>query len=1013
VGGHVIYRLLGELEIGDEGQPVGLPGGPTLNMLAALLVHVNRRMSKTALIRVAWGKDEVQEAQLHKRVNAVRDLLAKIGRRDDLKNHPRYGYELRAADDDVDMLMFYRLLRQADDVRQAGADQEPDAEQRLLRQALGLWRGVPPLSNVPSEAFYQKIQDLLRRRKHAATRLFELELAHGRHEHIMGELSSIADMYPSDRRLSEQLMVAAYRCGHLSDVAEAYERYRGALAEETAGPPDPLLRAFHFAIALGDEAAIAKAESDIARRGEAAGSPMIVPRQLPRAPDLVGRRPLVTRASGLLGPVPARSVPVVVISGPGGIGKTALALTIAHGCSSRFPDGQLYADLRGTVGTPADSAEVIAQFLRALGVPRVPEAKQERLAMYRSLLAERRVLVVLDDAADEGQVSDLVPAEPGCAVLVTARHRLPGTDSYHVPTLEPLDRRDSTELFVRVVNAAGVDLDDDPAAVERVVQLCGGLPLAVRIAGALRARDHPRTTADLAARLGRQGPEGFTYGELSVARTIEVGFDLLGARERMLFLGLGLLPLPRIGQWTAAALLGGDAGDAAEALSRLAESFIIEPAGPGVRYRFHDLTHDYARRRALAEYPDSHDEVRARAYRALLTLARRAHARLYGGDFEVVHSSVPDWDAPAEAIEEVDAAPLDWFEKERDNIKVAVGEMARLGMAEACWDLVFSVHEFYTVLAYFDDWHATASAALRACQDDGNRYGEAVMLVCLSQPALVASRRGGSWGIAGLQRAVDLLAEFEDKHGLAIAQRTLASALRRQGHLTRPLALYYDALRNYEASGDKVGRWQCLRLIGQAYLYLGEHESARRLFQDAEEAATGLRDGRLLAQTRYWIGQASLAVSELDTARLAFGFVLGVYQEAVGPGRAYGLHGLGEVACRTGAYETAEQQLSEAAGLAREGADAILEGRIWMSTAELRWAQGQPDGRVGALREARAVFAGCDAVYLEAWALSELARALREQGDDVGADAACERLESLYRQADVPPEDRFYRCEKQ
>lgn len=1004
----MIYRLLGELEIGDEGHPADLPGGVTLIILAAFLIRANQQLSKSFLIRVAWGTDDIQEAQLHKRIMAVRDLLAVFGRREDLKTHPRVGYELRAADEDVDALMFNRLLTQANAAREASA--EPGAERGLLRQALALWRGAAPLSNVPSDAFHQEVQALQGRRKHAAARLFDLELAQGRHKLILDELSAIAAMYPTDRRLSEQLMLAAYRCGHLTDVASAYERHREALAAETNGLPDPALRAFHFAIACGDEASIMKAESDIARRaGTPAGSPVFVPRQLPRPPELIGRDALVAQASELLSPVPARTVPVVVISGPGGIGKTALALAVAHNCAARFPHGQLYADLRGTADAPTDSAEILAQFLRALGVSQVPESKHERLAVYRTLLAERQVLVVLDDAAGEAQVSDLVPAEPSCAVLVTARRRLPGTGSHHVPTLAPLDAKDARELFVRVASRAGIDLDDDPAAIDRVVTLCGGLPLALRIAGALRARDHPRTTAELAASLDRQGAAALTYEGLNVARTIEAGFDLLGPRERLLFLRLSLLPLPRFGDWTAAALLDdADVADATALLSRLAETFIIEPAGQGVRYRFHDLTHDYARRRALEQFPGDRDGVSARAYRGLLTLARRAHARLYGGDFEVVHSSVPDWDAPAGALAEVDAAPLDWFEKERDNIRVAVDETARLGMSELSWDLAFSAHEFYTVRTYFDDWHATASTALRACQEAGNSYGEAVMLVCLGQPALVASRRGSAAGIARLRRAVGLLAESEDKHGLAIAQRTLASALRRQGHLTSPLALYQDAQRNYEASGDSVGRWQCLRLIGQTFLGLGQHERAGRQLAEAEKAAARFADERLLAQTRYWMGQASLADDDLDRATSAFTYVLGVYQDAGGPGRGYGLHGLGEVARRAGLHEIANQRLGESASLAREGADAVLEGRVWMSFAQLRRAQGQVEGWLGALREARAVFASCDAAHLEARALAELGRALREQGDTVAADAARDQMERLYQQGDVPPEDRVH-----
>jgi tetratricopeptide (TPR) repeat protein/DNA-binding SARP family transcriptional activator len=1002
----MIYRLLGELEIGPESRPVELPTGLTLIVLAGLLIHANQRVSKLDLIRAVWGKDDVDETQLQKRVQTIRAMLVQLGRRDDLKTHPRFGYELRAAEDDIDTLMFRRLLRQADEAQEAGTGRETG----LLRQALRLWRGAAPLSNVPSIAFQQEIAGLERRRRIAAVRLFELELAHGRHQQILDEVGAIAGLYPGDRRLTEQLMVAAHRCGHPADVLEAYEGYFQALKNETGGLPDPLLQAFNYAIGWGDEKAIAKAESGLAkRRGAAAGTPAIVPRQLPSARDLVGRQTVLAATSELLRGSPGRVVPVVVISGPGGIGKTALAVAVAHDSAARFPDGQLYADLRGSASSPADPAEILAQFLRALGVAKMPETKPERLVMYRSLLATRRILVVLDDAAGEEQVADLVPAEPGCAVLVTGRLRLPETASRHVPALGPLDRSDATELFLRMVRNAGIDVDDDHQAVGRVVALCGGLPLALRIAGALRVRDHPRTTADLAARLAQQGPEGFAYGDQDLARTIGAGFDLLGLPARRLFLGLGLLPLASFAPWTAAALLDDAEADPADVLYQLTASFMAEHVGPGPRYRFHDLTRAYAWRRAQAEYPGRRDEVPVRAFRALLTLARRAHARLYGGDYEVVHSSEPDWDVPPGALDEIDADPLDWFEKERLNIKVAVTESARLGLTGLCWDLVFTAHEFYTVRAYFDDWRATATTALRACQDKADRYGEAMMLVCLSQPALMASGRGHRSGRADLRRAVALLAEFDDKHGLAIAQRTLASALRRRGHLAEPLALFHDALRNYADSEDRVGCWMSLRLIGQTYLDLGRHDEACRLLEEAEATAVGLGGGRLLAQTRYWIGHAQLAMGDLDGAGAAFGFVLDIYRDEASIGRAYALHGMAEIATRTGAYEVAEQHLDEAISLAREGADAMLLGRIWMSIAELRRAQGQADGELAALRAANEVFTQRDAIHLQVWTLHELGRALHEQGETAASDTVLDNLVRLYQTAEVPPDDRVYR----
>lgn len=1000
----MIYRLLGELEIGQDGRLVDLPTGPTLILLAVLLVNANRTMSKHDLIRAAWGHEGAAEAQLHKRMMAVRDLLAQVGRRDDVKTRPRIGYELRTGGDDVDALVFGRLVR---DAEQAGARQDAGAEADMLWRALRLWRGPSPLSNVPGDTFRAEAATLNQRRKRAAVRLFDLELARGNPGGILGELAMMAGLYPTDRRLCEQLMVAQYQCGHLADVAGAYQRYGEALAEETGSEPDPLLRTLHFAVARGDEAATATAEAAIAKRaGRSARPAVAVPRQLPRTVDLVGRDDLAAEASWLLRHKAGPAVPVVVISGPGGIGKTALALRAAHEAADRYPDGQLFAELRGA-GGGADTTEVLAQFLRALGAAQVADDKAERLAEYRTLMADRRVLVVLDDAASGAQVNDLVPANPGCAVLVTARRRLPDVGgAHHMAPLEPLGAADATELFGRVVKDAGVALENDPGSVEKVVALCGGLPLALRVAGALRVHDHPRPTAELAERLARQGPEGFAYGELSVARTIGAGFDGLSDGARRLFLGLGLLPLTSFGLWTAAALLD---QDAAAALSRLAASFMVESAAPDLRYRFHDLTKEYARRRALGAYPGDRDAVPARAYLALLTLTRRAHARLYGGDFEVVHSGVPDWAAPPAVLAEIDAAPLDWFEKERANIRAGVAHCAELGLTETCWDLAVSAHEFYTIRGYFDDWYATHTVALDACRKAGDQRGEGILIACLSQPALVASRRaGGMPGLADLERAAGLLAASGDRHGQAIVLRTLANALRRRGYLTRPLALFGEALGHYVASGDTVGRWQTLRFIGQTHLVLGNLGEASRALDEAEIIATELGDGRLIAQTRYWTGQVCLAMGDTDRAQAAFAAVAEVYRDGHGLGRAYAVHGLGDLARCRGEFGAAERYLAEAAGLARDNEDAFLEGRVALSAAGLHRARGEPDQQVTALEHGAAVFADCGAPYLRARALAQFAQVMADR-DNAAAAAAWTEIESIYTAAGLPEEDRIHR----
>jgi DNA-binding SARP family transcriptional activator len=1002
---YVIYGVLGELEVRDphSGLPLRLPPGRQLNVLAALLIQPNKRLSHADLLRMGWGTTEVAEAQLHKAVSALRALLRPIGRAGDLITHARFGYELRAGDDDLDLLAFERLTAAAAERHRPGEEAE------LLRQALQLWRGPRPLSNVPARMLTALVLPLQQRRKRTAVRLFTLRIRRGEFSAVLDDLQRIAGEFPTDHQLQKLLMIGLYHSGHRAEAVDAYERYARAL-DAAIGDIDADLRGLAYAIGAGNDAAVVRA---FPLHERPVRSTPAAPKQLPAAPPgFVGRNPLMAELYWLLGAgTPYR---VMVVPGPGGIGKTALALQAAHQRLGDYPDGQLWAELRGASADPATPTEILAQFLRSLDVPVVPESLTERAALYRSLLADRRMLVVLDDAADGAQILPLIPAGAGCKVLVTARRHLPDVPgAHHVGTLEPLADADAAVLFESVVAASRIDLTGEREAVREVVRLCGGLPLALRIAAALRVHDHPHPTAELVRRLRTHGPAAYTFGAASLARTLETGLAPLAAAHRRLFVDLGLLPLPTFGTWTAAAL-GDDPERGRAALAELAAASMVETtAGPGPhRFRFHDLTREYAHRRGLAERPDQRqrDDLLRRVCAALLDLTRRAHARLYGGDFEVVHSDVPGADLPDDAYAEVDHDPLAWFQAERLTIRVAVDLAGRLGLSALCWDLAVSAHEFYTIAGLHDDWYATHTTALRACRSAGDRRGEGIVLACLGQPALVVGgRRPGVSGIGELTRAVELLSEEKEEHGLAIARRTLANAVRRRGRSTEALGLFGAALAGYEAAGDTVGRWQTLRFIGQVHLDRGDHGPAAAVLTRAEAVADELDRPRLIAQTRYWSGCAHLAAGDLAGAERSFAAVRAVFGRDSGLGYAYALHGLGELARHRHDTARAADHLRLAVDLAHEHADALLEGRARVSLADLWRDRGRAEEQIAELRRAARCFATADATYLEVQAQARLAGALAGAGPTMAADAVWARVEQLYDAGAVPEPDRILR----
>jgi DNA-binding SARP family transcriptional activator len=258
-----LYRLLGELEIGRGNQRIELPGGPVKAVLAALLINANQRLSKTDLITAAWGGRRIGEAQLSKRVANVRALLAQIGRERDLITHAWFGYEIRVADDDVDVLRFQRLVRQAEEARSA---QRTTDEIAALREALALWRGPWPLASVSGDAIRHKVDQLERRRRRAAARLFDLELARHDYDSIRGELDAIARDYPADGHLAAQLMIAAFRCGDTAAATTAYEQHAHAVTLRVRDNLDRLLQDLNRAIVNGDETIVAAVQDIMTSR---------------------------------------------------------------------------------------------------------------------------------------------------------------------------------------------------------------------------------------------------------------------------------------------------------------------------------------------------------------------------------------------------------------------------------------------------------------------------------------------------------------------------------------------------------------------------------------------------------------------------------------------------------------------------------------------------------------------------------------------------------------------------
>ncbi|MER5812488.1 BTAD domain-containing putative transcriptional regulator [Streptomyces sp. NPDC002033] len=647
------------------------------------------------------------------------------------------------------------------------------------------------------------------------------------------------------------------------------------------------------------------------------------PRQLPAdTSDFVGDEAGIVRVErALLGDGGGRAVGVAVIVGKPGTGKSTLATHIAHRLSeTAFPDGQLYCDLRGT-GTPATSGEVLGRFLRALGIPGpvIPESQDERAEMYRTLLAARRVLVVLDDAASESQVRPLLPGSNTCAVLVTSRVRLTGLPGAHRVELDVMSNGHAVELLVRVIGQDRVARE--PAAVEALIRTVGGLPLALRIVAArLAARPH-WTLASMVHRLAneRHRLDELTHGEMTMRASLSLTHDGLASEDRRLLRLLSLAQGQTLPGWLAGALLDDPRPFASDLLEPLVDVQMLDVVGVestgGFRYRFHEIIRVFAREQLAAHHePADQQTATARMLGGWMSLAEQAHRRIYGGDFTVLHGSAPRWEPPASCVDELLVDPLEWLDSEHANLVQAVEHAAREDMDELCWDLATTLATLFEGRGYLDDWERTHRLALESVRAAGNTRGTAALLSSLG--VLHLGRSQSEESRSALTTALGLFQELDDRQGLALCHRDLALLERMRGNEDHALSLYDRALRDFDRAGDVVGR--AIVLTQSAHIWM------RR-------------------------GQSSAAQSRLDEA-------LGIYR-SVGytGGQARTLRRAGQLLQGQGEHERAVRTYTEVLELCRDSGDVIGEGHLLRDLGHAHAEMGRCEAARGFYAQALSV----------------------------------------------------------
>jgi tetratricopeptide (TPR) repeat protein len=805
----------------------------------------------------------------------------------------------------------------------------------------------------------------------------EAELNLGRHEQLIPRLRGLTDRHPLRERFHAQLMLALVRSGRQAEALTAYQQARRVLIDELGIEPGPELRALHERILDGDAEPIPP-QSAAPREVSPAQA---VPRQLPVAVrHFTGRRAELDALTRMLDEA-GESVGTVVISaidGMAGIGKTALAVHVAHRLAEKFPDGQLFLDLHGyTRGHPPRTAgEALIWLLRALGVPpqQIPSDSDEAAAIYRQRLADTRTLIVLDNAATEAQVRPLLPGSGSCLVLVTSRRRLRALDDAHSVSLDLLSPPDAVTLLHAVAGAGRIP-DDDPH-LDEVAGLCGYLPLALRIAASLLRHRPSWPLEHLAGQLRdqQQRVTALSDGERELAAVFDLSYTSLAAPHRQLWRRLGLVPGSGVDAYAAAALVESDPVSAAALLEDLVDQNLLAAYAPG-RYRLHDLLRAHAR--SLSE-TDPAPEREAAVDRLLHYYAHTAQAA--SASIARYPRPQPDDPAPAHAPDLADAEPARaWLRVELANLDAAVTHAHTHGLDEHAITLAAGLAEILQVDGPYTRALEIHHIAATAAEILGLRTAQADALADLGHMRAVTGDYPGADD--ALTRARDIYLTLGTRLGEASALIDLGRVRALTGDLPGADDAMARALDIYRTLGHHLGEANALNDLGRVRFLTGN-------FPEADVAhARALELYRLLGHSP---GEAN-ALNELGRIRARTGDYSGaddahtqaleIYRALDHPtGQANALNELGRVRTQTGNYAGADGAHTQALEIYRALGHRAGQAGTLTSLGRVRTLAEDYPGADDALSEALDIYRDLGDRGNEAWALNYYAAALAATG---------------------------------
>ncbi|GIH06420.1 SARP family transcriptional regulator [Rhizocola hellebori] len=865
MGEAVDFRVLGALDLRHGGMAVELGTPKQRTILALLLLSPGRPVTVTRMVDELWPGEAPHSAVANviTYVSRLRRILAGVGcaltRRDS-------AYVLETSAETIDFHRFAGLTGRAETALRAGDLTE---SARLWASALDIWRGKPfegvatgPELEAASAGWQEwrltafESHAQVRLRLHDTGDLIATLLAHTRAEPL--------------RETGWLLLMEALRAGGNSAAAlQAYEQARLALAEQLGTDPGQRLRALHQEILTDD------------------GRAPVVPAQLPfDGYGFVGRRGELRQLDTALsrGHSQPTAVLITAIAGMAGVGKTALAVHWAHRVSGEFPDGQLYVNLAGftTSGCPVQPGDALKGFLDALDVPadRVPSDVDGRAALYRTLLAKRRMLIVLDNAASAEQVRPLLPGTPGCLVVVTSRSQLPGLLA--AAGAEPLmlgllSVSEARQMLAERLGAGRVIAE--PQAAGEIIDRCVRLPLALAIVAARAAIRPAASLALLAAQLREAGAglDPFEAGDAAtdVRAVFASSYRTLPPLQARLFRLLGLHSGPDIGVAAAASLAALPLAQTSRLLGELAQAHLVTEPAAG-RYGMHDLLRTFAGETAAAtDAPSERHDALRRLYDHYL------HACESGATaINPLRVAVADHDPlPAVVLFEFTSAAdaLAWFRDEHAALIACVHRAAAVGLPAHAIRLAGALATYFDRRGHWSDWVSTQQAAIEAARAAGDRIGQAHAHRRLARALTRMSRLAEAHAQA--LAALELFTHEADCRGQANTQLDLALLLEQQGRFAEALGYAQAALSVFRRGDDDAAKANALNSVGWAYSLVGDHRKALIHCQEALEVLRGLDNRDSEAHTWDSIGYAHHHLGEHDEAVACYLVALELFRE--------------------------------------------------------------------------------------------------------------------------------------